>query len=89
MKKTYTIHGMSCNSCKEKIEKKLSQTKGIKKYQVRLKEDKLNLEYNPEEIKIEKIKRVIKELGYEMLEEDKSSKDELKKIGIPLGSALL
>lgn len=30
MKKTYTIHGMSCNSCKEKIEKNYLKQRVLK-----------------------------------------------------------
>ncbi|MEM5855200.1 MAG: heavy metal translocating P-type ATPase [Candidatus Aenigmatarchaeota archaeon] len=59
------IEGMHCASCATTIEKKLSKLKGITKVSVSFATRKAVVLYNPNEIDEEKIKKVIKKLGYE------------------------
>ncbi len=56
-----TIEGMSCNHCKMRIEKLLSQTEGISSFSVSLEEGKAEVSGNPDvAMVIEKINK----LGY-------------------------
>jgi len=64
------IQGMHCASCSVNIENTLKKQKGILKVNVNFASEKASLEFNPEEITIEKIKKNIHKLGYEAREED-------------------
>ncbi len=64
------IQGMHCASCVVKIENSLKKEKGIFKVAVNFASEKANIEYNPAEISLDRIKEVIKGLGYEAQEKD-------------------
>ncbi len=72
------IKGMHCESCAKTIEKTLLKEKGIFFTQVSFALEKAIVEYDPEKINIDKIKRIIKETGYKVLEKEEEKKDEMK-----------
>jgi len=63
-KKIIKISGMDCASCAVTIEHNLKKTKGIVSVSVNYATEKLYLEFNEREIKLEDIKKYIKDLGY-------------------------
>ncbi len=73
------IKGMHCESCAKTIEKALLKEKGIFSAQVNFSLEKAIIEYDPEKIKLENIKKKIKEAGYEALEKEGEMADEIKK----------
>lgn len=75
IRETYKIRGMSCNHCKEKIERSLRRKEGIKEVEVRLNKHRLILSYDPMKITLQEIKAIISELGYELVKEENISKE--------------
>jgi len=73
------ISGMHCASCAVNIEKALSKEKGLISANVNFALEKATIEYNPEEINEAKIKKAIKNAGYEALEAEEETEDEIKK----------
>ncbi len=70
---------MHCESCAKTIEKALSKEKGLISVNVSFSLGKAIIEYNPQEIEEEKIKKIIKKTGYEVLEKEGEMKDEIKR----------
>ncbi|MFH1327340.1 MAG: heavy metal translocating P-type ATPase [Candidatus Bathyarchaeota archaeon] len=66
------ISGMSCASCAQKIEKALSQLKGVNKVSVNFSAEKANVEYIPHQISLQQIEEAVEDLGYEVLKEEVS-----------------
>ena len=60
-----TVKGMSCNHCKEAVEKTLLKTEGISNVEVNLAKSKVKLE--GKNIDLEKVKKLIDELGYKCI----------------------
>jgi len=60
-----TVKGMSCNHCKETVEKTLLKTEGISNVEVNLAKSKVKLE--GENIDLGKVKKLFDDLGYECL----------------------
>ncbi len=67
MVKTIRIEGMQCNHCKMTVEKALNSIEGVTKVEVSLEDKKAVIESN-QEIKNDKIKNAILEVGFEVTE---------------------
>lgn len=65
VKKTYKINGMHCTSCALMIESNLEDL-GVK-VKCSFSKEELEVEFDPEKIKEEKIKEVVKNTGYELI----------------------
>lgn len=65
---TIPIEGMTCAACAKNIERGLSKLEGIKEANVNFANEKLNVEYNPELVRISEIKQKITKLGYKALD---------------------
>jgi Cu+-exporting ATPase len=76
---TLKIKGMHCESCAKTIEKTLLKEKGIFSANVNFALEKAFIEYDPKEIGINEIKKVIKNAGYKVLAAEDEMKDEIKK----------
>ncbi len=63
------ISGMSCASCASSIEKALRKEKGVFEVSVNFASEKTFVQFDPEKIDIQKIKKIVKETGYEAREE--------------------
>lgn len=85
MDKIYRVQGMTCQNCKQKIEKKLLKRKGIQSAYVSLAQKTLHLSYEEEVIKLTTIKNLLANMGYELLEEEKDKGH--SKIFIQIGIA--
>ena len=68
-KKILKIKGMDCASCAAIIEHDLKKKDGVVSASVNLANEKAYLEFDPEKIKLEEIKKNIKDLGYKASED--------------------
>lgn len=65
-KETITIQtSAQCGMCKDRIEKTLAFTKGVKKSDLDVKTKSLSVVYNPGKITAEKIREVVSSTGYD------------------------
>ncbi len=62
------IGGMTCINCAKSIEKVLRSKEGIYEATVNFAAEKVNVEYNSEQISVAGIKKVIQDVGYEVIE---------------------
>lgn len=84
------IQGMDCASCAAVIEHDLKRAKGIASASVNFATEKAYLEFNPAEIKVEDIKKNIKDLGYNATDDAKIEKSaEIKKLKMRFILALI
>lgn len=60
----FTVYGMSCASCANRVEKKLQSTVGIYQAVVNFAIEKATVEYNPSELTSQQIKAIVEKLGY-------------------------
>jgi len=67
---TLKIIGMTCASCAINNEKELRKTEGIVNAAVNYGTKKATVEYIPDEITKDQIKKVIRENGYDIEEQD-------------------
>ncbi|WP_041223545.1 heavy metal translocating P-type ATPase [Deferribacter desulfuricans] len=77
--KIFTVKGMTCASCVNRIEKKVSKIDGIEKVSVNLATEKMLVSFNPEKVDDEKIKNAVKDAGYDIEEGS-----DLKTVSIPI-----
>ena len=64
------IQGMHCASCAATIENALKKERGVISVNVNFASEKASLEFDPKEIRIEKIQKIIQKLGYQAERED-------------------
>lgn len=81
-KEVLKIRNMHCASCAVRIEKILTKEKGILEVSVNFALEKASISYNPEIITLDKIKKIISDLGYQVQEEieEKANKDREKEV---------
>ena len=70
-KDSFKIYGMSCAACANFIEKEINKLKGIQKASVNFALEKLFINYNENIVDVEKFKKFVKKLGYELIDENK------------------
>ncbi|MBW2066663.1 MAG: cation-translocating P-type ATPase [Deltaproteobacteria bacterium] len=83
------IGGMMCSFCSQTIEKALMRTKGVRGVSVSLAHEEALIEHDPDEIQAGEIKRILRGLGYTVMdprkmkdfeEEDRLLKRELRRM---------
>ena len=74
VKKNYQLGGVTCQVCVNKIEKKLSKLEGVNEAIVNFSNERLTVDYDEILLDGERIKEVVKKLGYE-IEEIKDLKE--------------
>ncbi|MBP5596802.1 MAG: sulfite exporter TauE/SafE family protein [Pseudobutyrivibrio sp.] len=62
--KVLVVDGMTCINCQQKIESKLSKTKGIKRVRVSYNRGTADVTYDPSKLSVKQITRIIEQLGY-------------------------
>ena len=72
---TLKISGMHCAVCAQTIEKALNQKEGVYKAAVNLALETATVEYNPAQISLEGIKKVIRDVGYDVIEPEGGVED--------------
>ncbi|PLT27536.1 copper chaperone CopZ [Peribacillus deserti] len=60
------VQGMSCNHCVKAIEGSVGELSGVERVLVDLNEGEVAVEYNPEQVTIDKIKETIDDQGYDV-----------------------
>lgn len=69
LRKEYKVIGMDCPSCAMVIEGELEDA-GVNKAQCSYVDEKLVVEFEDDKVEEKKIKEVVKEAGYEMIESE-------------------
>ena len=77
MKKTIPVIGMACSVCSANVEKKLQSLKGINSASVSLAGRTALVDYNPDIISLEDMKREISNAGYDLVIENDRSVEEI------------
>jgi len=73
---TIPIKGMGCAACVGKIEKSIGKLAGVSEVAVNLATEKARVVYDPKVVKLSELKKVIKDLGFEVLEIEATSDEE-------------
>ena len=79
MKKTIPVIGMACSVCSANVEKKLRSLKGINYASVSLASRTALVDYNPDIISLEDMKREISNAGYDLVIENDRSVEEINR----------
>ncbi|WP_080845798.1 copper chaperone CopZ [Cytobacillus gottheilii] len=64
---TIKVSGMSCGHCVKAVEDSVGELPGVEKVKVELEGGKVEVEYNPNSVTLDKIKVTIGEQGYDVL----------------------
>ena len=79
MKKTIPVIGMACSVCSANVEKKLRSLKGINSASVSLASRTALVDYNPDIISLEDMKREISNAGYDLVIENDRSVEKINR----------
>ena len=79
MKKTIPVIGMACSVCSANVEKKLQSLEGINSASVSLANRTALVDYNPDIISLEDMKREISNAGYDLVIENDRSVEEINR----------
>lgn len=79
MKKTIPVIGMACSVCAANVEKKLQSLKGVSSVTVSLASRTALVDYNPDVISLEDMKREISNAGYDLVIESDRSAEEINR----------
>ena len=58
------VEGMTCASCVARVEKAISKVEGIKNVTVNFASEKASFEYNPKEVDLKEIEKIVEDAGY-------------------------
>lgn len=64
MEKVYTIKKMKCAGCANKITATLEQLAGVKKIDIKLAEQTVNVSFDDQKIKAQQIEEALSHVGY-------------------------
>lgn len=78
-KRTIPVVGMACSACSANVEKKLNSLVGVKSAAVNLPGRTALVEYNPEEVSLEKMKSEINAIGYDLVIETNRSAEAIER----------
>ncbi|WP_034327400.1 heavy metal translocating P-type ATPase [Alkaliphilus transvaalensis] len=76
-KATFKVTGMTCTACSSRVEKTLNKMEGIHSASVNFAVEKATVEYDPKMIRLMDMKRKIASLGYELITDEDSVKEEV------------
>lgn len=65
-KVTLNVHGMSCGHCVKAVEGSVGALTGVSSVKVSLEAATVDIEYNAQEVSLDKIKETIDDQGYEV-----------------------
>jgi copper chaperone len=65
-KVTLNVQGMSCNHCVKAVEGSVGELNGVSSVKVNLKANTVDVEYNNQEVTLDKIKETIDDQGYDV-----------------------
>jgi copper chaperone len=61
-----TVEGMSCDHCVRAVEGSVGELKGVSSVKVNLKDGTVDVEFNQQEVSLDKIKETIDDQGYDI-----------------------
>lgn len=73
MKKTIPVVGMACSACSANVERRLKSLEGVNDCSVNLSGRTALVDFNPETISLEDMKREINNIGYDIVIDESSS----------------
>ena len=79
MKKTIPVIGMACSVCSANVEKKLQSLEGINSASVSLANRTALIDYNPDMISLEDMKREVSNAGYDLVIESDRNAEEINR----------
>lgn len=79
MKQTIPVVGMACASCSANVERKLSSLPGIKTVSVSLAGRSALVDYDPDKISLQTMKKEVNGIGYDLVIEKDRSVEEIQK----------
>ncbi|PWT94778.1 MAG: copper resistance protein CopZ [Bacteroidetes bacterium] len=65
-KVTLNVQGMTCGHCVKAVEGSVGTLNGVSSVKVDLKAAKVDVEFNPQEVSLDKIKDTIDDQGYDV-----------------------
>lgn len=65
-KVTLTVEGMSCDHCVRAVEGSVGELNGVSSVKVNLKAGTVDVEFNQQEVSLDKIKETIDDQGYDI-----------------------
>ncbi|MEH7178717.1 copper chaperone CopZ [Neobacillus vireti] len=65
-KVTLNVQGMSCNHCVKAVEGSVGELNGVSSVTVNLKANTVDVEFNNQEVTLDKIKETIDDQGYDV-----------------------
>lgn len=65
---TYRLGGLACPDCAQKVGLILERQKGIQKAGIAYATGKLKIQYNPDQISLAEIEKLIAKTGYKILD---------------------
>ncbi len=65
IRKLVTVYGMTCENCRKVIINGLEKINGVQKVSVKLPNRLVEVEFDPEILTLDDIKKLIQELGYD------------------------
>ncbi|MDT3738994.1 MAG: heavy metal translocating P-type ATPase [Candidatus Kapabacteria bacterium] len=81
IKKTFPVMNLSCASCAVSVESMLRSQKGVIQANVNYADSSVRIEYIPETVKVEDLKKVVQSIGYDlMIDENDNTNTSLEKI---------
>lgn len=78
MKKTFPVIGMACSACSANVENKLREIAGVNEATVNLVGRTATIDFDPERVSLEEIKKQISDIGYDMVIDDERSVQEIE-----------
>ncbi|MEK4965004.1 copper chaperone CopZ [Weizmannia sp. FSL K6-3076] len=66
-KVTLNVQGMSCEHCVKAVKGSVGELSGVKSVDVHLAEGKVDVEFDPNEVTLDKVKEAIEDQGYEVV----------------------
>ena len=79
MKKTIPVIGMACSVCSANVEKKLQSLEGVNSASVSLANRTALIDYNPDMISLEDMKREVSNAGYDLVIESDRNAEEINR----------
>ncbi|MEC2392937.1 copper-translocating P-type ATPase [Bacillus thuringiensis serovar shandongiensis] len=65
-KAEFTVSGMTCAACANRVEKRLNKLDGVNKATVNFALESVTVEFNPDEVSVNEMKSTITKLGYKL-----------------------
>ncbi|OEH93851.1 copper chaperone CopZ [Bacillus solimangrovi] len=63
---TLQVSGMTCGHCEKSVKGALSELEGVSNVNVSLKDGKVDVEYNENQVKVDELKEAVEDQGYDV-----------------------